>query len=82
MMNDYAPMFIELDRGIDCPNWWSEKNKTYQWTNGIPKSNVLVKLVAGISADNRNYVANGMRSRMDDPLSKVFVKQDVVDSLK
>ena len=42
----------------------------------------MVKLAAGISADNRNYVANGMRSRMDDPLSKVFVKQDVVDSLK
>ena len=75
MMKDYVPMFP------GCTEWWADARKQYQWTDGIPKSNIMVKLVDGISADNRSYVANGMRSRFNDPLTKVFVKQDVVDSL-
>ena len=67
MLNNYVS--INDWKGGSVMKAWIALNETYQWTNGIPKSSVMVKLVDGISSDDRNYIANGMRSRLDDPFT-------------
>ena len=46
--------------------YFYNQTKEYEWSDGIPKQKLFVKLVDGISGSDRAFVANGIRSFFND----------------
>ena len=77
MIDDYAKTFG--DSGYS--EYLAEMRAKYQWKDGVPKSNLFVRLPKGISKDDRAFVANGIRSFFTDTLTELFEKAEVEESL-
>ena len=62
--------------------WWDNNvAPNYNFTDGIPKSFLFVKLDPDASEDRRNFVANGLRGLFDDDFTFLIQKSDLVSSL-
>ena len=48
---------------------YEDKIKGYNFTNGIPKDYVFIKLNDSLSDDRRNYISNGIRAYFKDDLT-------------
>ena len=62
--------------------YFYNQTKEYEWNDGIPKQKLFVKLVDGISASDRSFVANGIRSFFNDLFTQLLEKSTIVDSLE
>ena len=61
--------------------WNKEYASKYQWIDGIPKSDVFVKLNPDITDNEREIVANGLRALMKGKLGEVVTTKQVENSV-
>ena len=61
MIDDYSSVY-----GPEKMEKFYEKTSEYQWKDGLPKQKLFVKLVDGVSAEDRSFVANGIRAFFND----------------
>lgn len=59
-----------------------EIQKEYNFSDGIPKDMLFVRLRADIPKYRREYIANGLRAYLKDDISFVFDIMDLRDSLE
>jgi len=50
----------------DSEKKYNEVIKTYEFSNGIPKYKMFVKMNNSISVERRDFIANGIRSFFKD----------------
>lgn len=55
--------------------------KDYNFTDGIPKDNLFVKLSPDISDYRREYIANGIRSYFRDDTTILIDRKQVLASI-
>ena len=63
-----------------CYDNFLDATEGYEFNNDIPKQSLYVKLNPDISADQRIFVANGIRTFFKGQTTAMLVKQDFVDS--
>jgi hypothetical protein len=54
----------------------------YNFTNGIPKQLMFVKLDPNIDEHRRNFIANGIRSYFKDDITVLLDKQQLLSSIE
>jgi len=57
MLRDFFKMYPESKK-----TFYDEKYKDYNFTDGVPQQLLFVKLKPDVSAEDRQFVANGIRS--------------------
>jgi ABC-type antimicrobial peptide transport system permease subunit len=53
----------------------------YNFTNGVPKDSLFVKLDPNIDDKRRNFLANGIRAYFKDDLTVLLDKKILLDSI-
>lgn len=59
---------------------WLANTSDYEWTGGVPKCTLLVKLNPDITTKEREFILNGIRSHLERE-DIVLSKEDVVEAL-
>ena len=75
MIADYASIFP------DRMEYFYSQTSQYEWKDNLPKQKLFVKLKDGISAQERAFVANGVRAFFNDVFTQLLEKETLVDSL-
>lgn len=60
---------------------WKKNTEKYEWTDGVPKAFLHVKLNPNISAMDQEFVMNGIRNELDK-LDGLFAKKDILESIQ
>lgn len=66
----------------DSRERYNDLMKQYQFSNGVPKYKVFVKLNDSISADRRDFIANGIRSYFKDDQTILLDLNESMKSVK
>ena len=69
------------ERFPDAKEKWDEIASEYQWENGIPKNQVLIKLNPDISDEDRTFIANGVRQFFTSRTDMVFTKDLILKTI-
>lgn len=61
--------------------FYEDKYPDFDFVDGVPKQLLFVKLVKGISAENRQFVANGIRQTFKSQLTLFMDTKQLINNL-
>jgi len=77
MLRDFFKMYPESRK-----TFYDEKYKDYNFTDGVPQQLLFVKLKPDVSAEDRQFVANGIRSTFKSQATLFMDTKQLIDNLK